>query len=148
MGVEGERLLEDSKEEVRDEVRRLVADYIVDNPDCDADDVIGNIDFDGRVTEVYDSSVPIYSTEIMEMGSAPEVYHHQNELGPAFDGSQTAVNLIASSIYEILGDVAWDEIREYLAELEDEYDEYEIEAMEKDEDVLEFGEWFKEYKVE
>ena len=112
-------MLEDIKESVREQVRERIDEYIKENPDMDKEQIRDNIDYDGQITEIYDGNVPIYNSDIMKIGSLPEVYQHENELGPAFDGSPTAVNIIAGSIYEILSDIAWEEINNYLDKLFD-----------------------------
>ena len=53
------------------------------------------------IHEIADSSVPVYTYDIMEcareeLSLATEV----PEIGPAFDGSQTASNIVAANIYE------------------------------------------------
>lgn len=105
------------KEIVKEQVRETIDEFREANPDMNKEDTRNRLDYDGRITEIYDSAVPIYSSTIMELGSLVEVYNHENELGPAFDGTPTALNIIAGSIYEILSEVAWEEIDEHLDEI-------------------------------
>ena len=110
--------IDDLKKDIRDSVRDEVKSFLEDNLDCDADCVQDKIDYSGAITELVDGSVPTYSAEIMEVAGDSEVYQHENELGPAFDGSPTPINILATSIYEILQEEAWSEIRDVLKELE------------------------------
>lgn len=106
------------KQEVEEAVREAIDQYIKDHPDESRSNVEDRINDDGTITEIYDSSVPIYNGEIMDLGSLPEVFNHENELGPAFDGSPTPVNIVAGSLYEILEETAFEETRNYLDGLE------------------------------
>ena len=114
-----EQEFEDMKEQVREDARGIVDEYIKQHKVKDRDEIYGAIDDDGSVTEMVDSSVPIYNAELMELASITEVYHHDNELPPAFDGENTPINTVATAIYEILMAEAWKEIDSYLVELEE-----------------------------
>jgi hypothetical protein len=129
-GESASKSLADLKDSVREAVREAVDYYIKENPGMSRDDVEGTIDDDGTLTEVYDSQVPIYDGDLMLLASLPEVYNYESELGPAFDGSPTLTNITAGKIYELLGDVAREEVGSYLDELETEgkFDE----SVEKD----------------
>ena len=107
------------KQEVEEAVREAIDGYIKDHPDESRSNVEDRINDDGTITEIYDSSVPIYNSEIMDLGALPEVFGHENELGPAFDGSPTPVNIVAGSLYEILEETAFEETRNYLDQLEE-----------------------------
>lgn len=56
------------------------------------------------VHEIADSHVPIYYHELAELASDPEVFHHENELGPAFDGTPTLANIVATAAYELISE--------------------------------------------
>jgi hypothetical protein len=135
MDKDGYQLLKDCKEEVKDGVREAIDEYIELNPDCDKGEVERQIDYSGRITEIYDSAVPIYTSDIMLIGSVSDVYSREPECGPAFDGSPTPQNIIAGIIYDILSETAWEELREYLEELENEgkFDEEEDDDEEEEE---------------
>ena len=93
--------LYDLEQEVRQDIRQ----WAEDNPDNN------DIDYDGSLHEIVDGSVPVYNSEIL--GLAAENYElaiDEPELGPAFDGSPTPIN-IAANIYEHLSNVAWEEWR-------------------------------------
>lgn len=114
-----EQELWDLKKMVKEEVREAIDNYIEENPDMDRDTVEGNINDNGTIDEITDSSVPVYTSDIMELGSLGEVYGHENELPPAFDGTPTPSNIVATSIYEILNEEAWEEVHDYLDKLEE-----------------------------
>ena len=111
--------LNDLKDSVKSEVREAIDNYITDNPEYSKEDIQNTIDDNGRITEIYDGCVPVYNGDIMLIGSLPEVYNHESELGPAFGGTPTPINIIAGNIYEILSQIAWEEIEDYLNELVD-----------------------------
>ena len=60
--------------------------------------------FDGAVREIADSFVPIYNHELTALAKEDDVWQHENELPPAFDGTSTICNLVVTAIYEILTD--------------------------------------------
>ncbi len=63
-----------------------------------------------RITEIVDSSVPIYTSDLMDMAADNiDLAVNEPEIGPAFDGSPTPVNIIAANVYEALMEVAYDE---------------------------------------
>lgn len=71
------------------------------------------------VHEVADSAVPIYIPDIMQLASDPEVYNHDNELGPAngsaYDGTPSLLNWTVANTYEILSCEAgcyWQELQD------------------------------------
>jgi len=72
------------------------------------------------VSEISDSSVPVYTFELAQIAqSSMDVMLHDNELPPAFDGTPTVTNLIATAIYELVQEVLY----ERLYELQQEYEE-------------------------
>ena len=80
------------------------------------------------VSEIADSSVPVYTYELAQIAqSSMDVMLHENELPPAFDGSPTVTNLIATAIYELVQEVLY----ERLNELHQEYEE----QQEQDNDI-------------
>jgi hypothetical protein len=73
---------------------------------------------DDGCTEIADSSVPIYTSELAALAGDPEVANHENELGPAFDGKPTITNLVATAVYEIVSSA----VHTRLYELREEWD--------------------------
>jgi len=63
-------------------------------------------------TEIADQSVPIYSHELASLASDPEIFHHENELPPAFSGEPTLNNIIATAVYEIVSDAVFSHLYE------------------------------------
>jgi hypothetical protein len=63
--VEVEDTLKERVESAIDDVKDLLVQYLADNPDLDEVPCINNdLDYDGRVHEIVDGSVPIYTGEI------------------------------------------------------------------------------------
>ena len=63
-----------------------------------------------RLNEIVDSSVPIYNYDLLQMAANNmDLALVEPELGPAFDGTPTPVNIIAANIYEALQEVAYNE---------------------------------------
>jgi hypothetical protein len=66
--------------------------------------------------EIADSHVPIYYSDLLDLAAK---HNHLGtdipEIGPAFDGSPTATNIIAANVYEHLSN----ELHKLVAELSD-----------------------------
>ncbi|WP_167631397.1 hypothetical protein [Mariprofundus ferrooxydans] len=87
------------------------------------DDLINEFDPDDqypedRLTEIADSAVPIYTHDLMTLSSEPDIFFHENELGPAFDGSPTLANITATAIYELVSQALYETLYELQAEAE------------------------------
>jgi len=83
------------------------------------------------VSEIADSSVPVYTYELAKIAQeSMDVLLHENELPPAFDGTPTITNQIATAIYEIVQE----DLYEKLNELQQEY-----EAQQEDNNEMEVG---------
>ncbi|KKM03825.1 hypothetical protein LCGC14_1770480 [marine sediment metagenome] len=62
------------------------------------------------ITEMVDGWVPIYNGQILEVAAdSMDMAILEPELGPAFDGTPTPINIIAANIYETLQVAAFDE---------------------------------------
>jgi hypothetical protein len=62
------------------------------------------------LTEMVDSSVPIYTSDLFDVANDDRsLMLDEPELGPAFDGAPTPMNIIAANIYERLNVAAFDE---------------------------------------
>lgn len=60
-------------------------------------------DYSDLVHEIADSLVPVYSYDIVQYAANDiTLATDEPEIGPAFDGSPTPVNIIAANIYERL----------------------------------------------
>lgn len=78
------------------------------------------------VSEIADCSVPVYTYELAKIAqSSIDVMLHENELPPAFDGTPTVTNQIATAIYEIVQE----ELYEKLQELQNEHEASQEEGM-------------------
>lgn len=103
-------------------------DWAKDNPGDDPRDAI--------IYEIADSVVPIYTSTLLEY-ALDDLYlaTEEPESSPAFDGSPTAVNIIAANIYDRLVmalEEAWNEIEQ---EREDELEEEDSEEDSEDEPI-------------
>jgi hypothetical protein len=80
-----EQLTKDAIEELED--------WVESNPGEDATD--------SAISEIADSSVPIYTGDILAVAASNYfLATDEPEIGPAFDGSPTPTNIIAANIYE------------------------------------------------
>lgn len=111
--------LEELKKDVETETVERFLDRLRDNLDFDGDQVRESLQDDGSDHEIADSNVPAMNYDIMEMASDPEIWGHENELGPAFDGTPTITNITAGSIYEVL----YEQVNETLEKMAYELDE-------------------------
>ncbi len=67
--------------------------------------------------EIADTSVPVYTSSLMDMAADNiGLAVDEPELGPAFDGSPTPVNIIAANVFEALQQVAYEEWQAIQAE--------------------------------
>ena len=67
----------------------------------DTFDEVANFECQDWIHEVADSCVPVYTYNILECAMEDmNLATCEPEIGPAFDGSQTAANIIAANIYE------------------------------------------------
>lgn len=67
------------------------------------------MDVGDAIFETTDSSVPIYNSEILEtISESPSLWSRETELGPAFDGAPTPVNIAAGVIFEVINEALWE----------------------------------------
>lgn len=76
-------------------------EWIIENPDeYEPHDVI---------SELADSYVPVYTNQLLEWSMENfELATNIPEIGAAFDGKNTPINLIAANIYEYIESKLWD----------------------------------------
>lgn len=75
----------------------------------------GISDIGDTIHELADGLVPVYTSDLMSLAAENlNLATDTPELGPAFDGSPTPVNIVAANVYEYLTGVLW----EYANELE------------------------------
>jgi hypothetical protein len=90
--------------DARDELRDRWTNY--------RDDFAGGCESD-VIHEVADSCVPVYTSQLLELANGDNcLATDEPEIGPAFDGTPTPVNIIAANVYERLTAVLWEEWRE------------------------------------
>jgi hypothetical protein len=100
-----DHIIANAKEELEERVK--------DFPDEDAYDAIH---------EIADGSVPIYNADLLDTASdCMRLALVAPEIGPAFDGEPTPINIIAANIYEEVCSV----LNEYLTELKEEAEDDE-----------------------
>ncbi len=91
-------------------------EWCKDNPD-------GDPTYDGTLHEFADGVVPVYTGDLLDLAAGNNgLAVTTPELGPAFDGTPTPVNIIAANVYEAVNDalhVVWQEIEEEREEAED-----------------------------
>jgi len=113
----GNEVLESAKDSVMCGLKDIVESITGENPDYDLDDIRDNINDDGSLNEIVDSSVPIYYHEIFACASVSDIYTRESELGPAFDGSPTLNNIVVGLIYEYLEEYAWEILDDIITEI-------------------------------
>jgi hypothetical protein len=66
-------------------------------------------DISDVIHEIADSCVPVYTIDILEVGSNDHrLMLDIPEIGPAFDGMPTPVNIIAANIFERIVSAMWE----------------------------------------
>jgi hypothetical protein len=119
----------------------------------------GEIYFSGDdndiIFEVCDSSVPIYTYDLMQLAADNiSLAVDEPELGPAFDGTPTPVNIVAANVSDAIMNHLWENLEDIKKEIHQELLEDEnicIECNKKIEDNeiigLEFETQFGETKL-
>ena len=96
------------KKDALEELKESLRDY----PDQDDND---------RIFEIADSSVPIYTGDILQLAADNiNLAIVEPEIGPAFDGTPTPVNIIAANIYEEILQELWSELDNIKEEITEE----------------------------
>jgi len=72
-----------------------------------------------QITEMVDSSVPIYTSDLMQLAADYPVLATAEPEIIAFDGTSTPVNIVAGNVYEALMVEAMDEWQRIKDEAED-----------------------------
>lgn len=71
-------------------------------------DYVGDV-----IHEIADSAVPVYTANLMQLAADDiNLATAEPEIGPAFDGSPTPVNIIAANVYEAIEAALWETWRE------------------------------------
>jgi hypothetical protein len=96
--------------------------------------------------EIADGSVPVYTHELMTMAAEDcSLAVDVPELGPAFDGEPTPVNIVAANIYERLLQEVHSAFEDWAAQ-EVEYEE-EADLFRSHIEGGEYGDWEEAYEA-
>lgn|SRR3990167_1412882 len=80
----------------------------------------------GIIFEIVDSHVPVYTSDLLHLATENLLLAtNEPELGPAFDGSPTPMNIIAANVFEYLEGELWEAFEEIKDELKLEAEEEE-----------------------
>ena len=83
-------------------------------------------DLDDMIFELADQAVPVYTSDILQAAADHSDFALlEPDIGPAFDGSPTPVNIIAANIYEFFTN----ELYEEYYRLQEEYKEAKNDAF-------------------
>ena len=106
-------------EELENDAIQELKEWAIDNYPDDPGDVIN---------EIADSYVPVYNHDILRLAvDNINLALNEPELGPAFDGSPTPINIIAANIYEYIEQALYDAWNDIEEEINDNYGEDEDE---------------------
>ena len=106
-------------EELENDAIQELKEWAIDNYPDDPSDVIN---------EIADSYVPVYNHDILRLAvDNINLALDEPELGPAFDGSSTPINIIAANIYEYIEQALYDAWNNIEEEINDNYGEDEDE---------------------
>lgn len=65
------------------------------------------------IHEIADGHVPVYHSDLLTLAAQDNsLATDEPELGPAFDGTATPVNIIAANVYEAITAALWEAWRE------------------------------------
>lgn len=110
-----------AKKDVREQLREAFEGVPLDDRSYWLDDC------HDVIFEIADSNVPVYTSTIMQYAAEDiNLATDEPEIGPAFDGAPTPVNIVAANIYDALSMECWEELRD----LEEEHDEFMSELEE------------------
>ncbi len=99
-----------SLDELCKDARTDLKDWLLDNLHIEPHDTIH---------EIADSSVPIYYSDLFKLAESNySLLTEEPDLGPAFDGANTPINIIAANAYEYVQNDLWEYHREWERELE------------------------------
>lgn len=107
----------DVEQDAISELRDRLNDLISENKITDIDQIDNEYhnELCDIVFECADSGVPVYTSDILQLAADNiDLATSEPDLGPAFDGSPTPVNIIAANIFEAIEDCLWTYIRDDL----------------------------------
>jgi len=126
--------LYDIEQSAIDDLRNRLNDLISEEKIADPDSVDNDYhnELCEMVFEISDSNVPIYNGDILQLAADNyDLALNEPELGPAFDGSPTPINIIAANIFEHIENRLWEYVRDEM-ESDDKLKWYKFEYNETD----------------
>lgn len=100
-------------ESLRDRINDLIQEYEITSADQVDDDQHNELC--DLIFEVTDSAVPIYTSDLMQLAADNiSLATDEPEIGPAFDGSPTPVNIVAANVFEHIEQRLWEYVRDEL----------------------------------
>lgn len=112
----------DAKEAFREwvDAKEAFREWVKDNPE--------ETEPHDAIHEIADSAVPVYNADLLRLAAENnELALRAPEIGPAFDGTPTPINIIAANIYELVEEALWEEWREIEEEREEAKEEEDAE---------------------
>lgn len=93
------------------------------------------------ISEIADTNTPIYTYNILQYAvNNLNLATDEPEIGPAFDGTPTPINIIAANIYEAIAADLWEYWNDELEEMSQEEPEEETEEETEEEPEEDEGE--------
>ena len=104
----------DTLQDIIDGAVDELREWCKDNPD-------GDPTHDGALHEFADGAVPTYNYDLLQLAAelSNGLALTEPEIGPAFDGTPTPINIIAANVYEAVEAALWEEWRRAQEERED-----------------------------
>lgn len=132
--VEIEDTLQENADGAIEEVKEALLEFLNDNPDTtDLPCLNNDLDYSGRIHEIIDGAVPIYTSEIEDTW-----YLHSGELEEAYEnhgfGENPRENNGATAIYCYISDEVTEWYRNEAEEIFDEWREKQDAKTEKPEE--------------
>jgi hypothetical protein len=114
----GDSMASDTFDDTVRSALKDLRDFLEDNPDA-SDSAV-----DEEIHDIADSATPVYNGTILEYAANNiSLALSEPEIGPAFDGTPTPINIIAANIYEAIVNALHDEYRDWELRKEDNEDE-------------------------
>ena len=105
---------------IKKDALEYLKEQLEDNAEVDDGEVYFNNDDHDTIFEIADSSVPIYTSDLMELAAENiDLAVDEPELGPAFDGSPTPVNIVAANVFEEIYQHLWENLEKIKIEIQD-----------------------------
>lgn len=130
MKIEIEDTLDDRVNTAIERVQELLVNYLNDNKVDTVPCLHNDLDYDGSVSEIVDSSVPIYTSEIRDLW-----YLYDTEFEAAYENAGVVTNPRENHGMSAIYFYIFEKVNEwYFNNAEDIFDEWEKENLSEDED--------------